>query len=223
MGAVIAWRRREDAVFPEISDGTGPVLLRAEQVREASHVLAAAFADDPAWVYILPDPERRRRSMPWLASLNLRMALPYGATFTTPGGRVEGIAAFYPPGRYPVPLLRQLWLARAMPLRLSLRSIAHVLRFTAAVERVHPKDPQQWYLSILAVAPERQRQGVGSFLMAPVLQRADEEGAAVYLETTKEENLAYYPRFGFELEGDFLVPKGGPRVWTLLRRPNPGK
>jgi GNAT superfamily N-acetyltransferase len=210
-------------MFSDISDGTGPVLVRAEQVPEASHVLAAAFADDPAWVYILPDAQRRRHSMPWLAGLNLRMALPYGATFTTPGDRVEGIAAFYPPGRYPPPFLRQLWLARAMPLRLSPREIARVLRFTAAVDRVHPKDPRQWYLSILAVAPERQRQGIGSFLMAPVLRRADEEGAAVYLETTKEENLAYYRRFGVELEEEFSLPRDGPRVWTLLRRPNPGR
>jgi ribosomal protein S18 acetylase RimI-like enzyme len=198
-------------------DSAGPALLRPDQIPEASRVIAAAFADDPPWVYVVPDPERRWRSQLWLTDVELRLALPYGATFTTPGERVEGVAMFYPPGRYSPPFLRQVWLARALPLRLPLRSMIRGWRTIAVTARAHPKEPQHWYLHTLGVAPERQRQGVGSFLMAPVLERADAEGLAVYLETAKEENLAYYRRFGFEVEKELSIPGGGPPMWTMLR------
>ncbi len=204
-----------------LSDGAAPVLLSAKQIPEASAVTAAAFADDPAWVYVLPDPEQRRRLLPWLATLGLRLALPHGATFTTPGEKVEGVAEFIPPGRYPAPLLRQAWVGRAMPLRLSPGAFVRALRVLAAMDRAHPKEPPHWYLQSLGVAPERQRQGIGSFLILPVLERADEEGVAVYLETTKEVNVAYYRRFAFDVVDEFSLPRGGPPVWTMLRRAPP--
>lgn len=208
-------------MFPGLPDGARPALLSPDQIPEASAVIAAAFADDPAWVYVLPDPEQRRRLLPWLATLGLRLALPYGATFTTPTAKVEGVAEFIPPGRYPAPLLRQMRVGWAMPLRLSPRTFARALRVLAGMDRAHPKEPPHWYLQSLGVAPERQRQGIGSFLMAPVLERADEEGVAVYLETTKEANVAYYRRFGFEVEDEFSLPPGGFPVWTMLRRAPP--
>ena len=42
------------------------------------------------------------------------------------------------------------------------------------------------YLYYLAMAPGRQRAGVGTALMRPVLQACDEQGAAAYLEATTE-------------------------------------
>jgi ribosomal protein S18 acetylase RimI-like enzyme len=50
-----------------------------------------------------------------------------------------------------------------------------------------PRSPQEphWYLQTLAVRPDRQRQGVGSFLISPTLERADRDGLPVYLETRR--------------------------------------
>jgi len=43
-------------------------IVRLEQSRlgEASDVLARAFLDDPAWVWLFPDAARRARILPWL-------------------------------------------------------------------------------------------------------------------------------------------------------------
>jgi hypothetical protein len=51
-----------------------------------------------------------------------------------------------------------------------------------------------------------------------VLQRCDEEGVVAYLETQKEENVAYYARHAFELI-DKIEVAGVPPVWTLSRQP----
>ena len=47
--------------------------------------------------------------------------------------------------------------------------------------------------------PASQGLGHGSALIAPGLERADSEGVGVWLETQTEDNLPFYPRFGFEL------------------------
>jgi hypothetical protein len=55
--------------------------------------------------------------------------------------------------------------------------------------------------------------------MQPVLRRADADGLPCYLETMKERNVPFYQKYGFEVVVDELVPKGGPRLWTMKRQP----
>jgi len=54
-----------------------------------------------------------------------------------------------------------------------------------------------WYLSILAVAPASQGQGLGRQLLAPTLAAADGAGVPCYLETFTPRTLAFYERLGF--------------------------
>ena len=178
---------------------------------------AAAFDDDPFTLFLYPDSSRRRGYL-WGIAAGLRTALPLGATYTTPAPGIEGVAALYPPGRYPRPWWVEAWQLRAALLRVPLGTILRAMRVADAVRRVHPKEPH-WYLDTLAVRPDRQRQGVGSFLIAPTLERADADALPVYLETTKEANLAYYRRFGFEVLEELTFAGGELKVWTMLRPP----
>ena len=78
------------------------------------------------------------------------------------------------------------------------------------MEKAHPKG-EIWYLALLAVHPELQRQGIGGTLISPILELCDEQGIDVYLETQKQDNIAYYRRFGFsELEALRPVSAGPP-------------
>ena len=42
------------------------VRIGKDRLGEASDVLARAFQDDPAWVWLIPDAGRRARLLPWL-------------------------------------------------------------------------------------------------------------------------------------------------------------
>jgi GNAT superfamily N-acetyltransferase len=89
------------------------------------------------------------------------------------------------------------------------------LKLLEEVDKVHPSEPH-WYLALLGTDPVMQGRGVGSALLAPAMAQADAEGLPCYLETQKEENLAFYGRQGFDLLHTISVP-GSPTVWGMLR------
>jgi putative acetyltransferase len=68
----------------------------------------------------------------------------------------------------------------------------------------------------LAVAPERQGQGVGSALMRAALEEADQRSERVVLI---EGNPAYYERFGFTSAAElgFVAPEGTPQQYFMAK------
>jgi len=183
-------------------------------------VLARSFDDDPVSHYLFRGDRRRWRGLRRFFDIELRRRyLVHGEAWTTVD-RV-GAALWMPPQR-PRPAGREL-------LRLALvagdmlgvgRDIPAVVRFFAEVERARPV-PAHWYLGVLGVDPPCQRTGVGSELVVEVLGRADEQGVPSYLETSKEENLAFYARHGFAVTGELHAPAGGPTLWLMWRDPRP--
>jgi GNAT superfamily N-acetyltransferase len=106
------------------------------------------------------------------------------------------------------------------PMLLTWRTaIIRGLRLLAKVEEIHPEEPH-WYLAALGTAPEQQGKGEASAALAPVLQRCDDEGVPAYLESSKESNLPFYRRHGFEVTTELRVP-GGPVFYPMWRDPRP--
>jgi ribosomal protein S18 acetylase RimI-like enzyme len=81
-----------------------------------------------------------------------------------------------------------------------------------------PSEPL-FYLSHVGVAPERQGEGLGSVLMSDGLAVGDREGVPTWLETSREDNVAYYERFGYRTVMDEDAPDGGPHIWFMRRGP----
>jgi ribosomal protein S18 acetylase RimI-like enzyme len=133
-------------------------------------------------------------------------------------GRPRGIAGWLPPGSFPrsgMREVRQAALALSVVARGQHRRKA--LRLFYEVDRHHPEEPH-WYLSLLATDPTAQGKGIGSALLAPVLDRCDHEGVVAYTETQKEANVGWYGRAGFEVTEVLRLPDT-PTVWCLRRDP----
>ena len=62
-------------------------------------MLARAFYDDPAWVWLIPDPKRRARLLPWLFRVGFDIT---AADVWVTAGTVRGAARWLPPGRPPM-------------------------------------------------------------------------------------------------------------------------
>ncbi|MBX3286394.1 MAG: GNAT family N-acetyltransferase [Actinobacteria bacterium] len=107
----------------------------------------------------------------------------------------------------------------ALPsIRLFGRGTVRALRFLLAMEREHPRRPEHWYLAVLGTHPDHQGKGVGAALVQAVTDRCDQEGLPSYLESSKQANLAFYGRLGYEA-APALEVVGGPPVWPMWREP----
>ena len=127
-----------------------------------------------------------------------------------------GAAIWRRPGGYPERLRDEL---RMLPryLRLFPRQFVRASRGLTAMAREHPREPH-WYLFAVGVVPEATRQGRGAALLAPVLQRCDDEHLPAYLEATSEDNARLYTTLGFEPRVEIEVLPG-VRVRPMWREP----
>lgn len=191
-------------------------LRGTEEGRATEHLLGRAFADDPVWSWLV----RGRRS----AERAGRVLLEYAQGQIDRGGQVwvtahgEAAAVWVPPGAPPT---RNVDLLRLLPRVLRPLGPGGLLRLAplAETDRLHPRDPH-WYLSVLGTDPDHQGRGFGGALVTPFVARADDEGVGCYLESSKEANVPFYRRFGFEVTEVLHVDRGrGPDLWLMWRDP----
>ncbi|WP_328331310.1 MULTISPECIES: GNAT family N-acetyltransferase [unclassified Streptomyces] len=84
---------------------------------------------------------------------------------------------------------------------------------------LHPHDRAHAYLLMIGVTPERQGEGLGTTLMAPVLERCDREGIPAYLEASSARSRRLYERLGFVFTGTAVQLPDGPQMWPMWREP----
>jgi ribosomal protein S18 acetylase RimI-like enzyme len=202
---------------PEIEIVEG--LSERSELDDAAMVAARAFHTDPFYIHLAPPSLLRARGLAIFARSLLRNLGPKGRIFTARvEGRIVGVAGWVEPGGYPYGARQQIGQTAGV-----LRAFAPQPRaarpgfaYMRAIEKAHPKD-ELWYLALLTVDPEHQRSGVGSMLLGPVIDRCTTEGLDAYLETQKEDNLAYYRRHGFEVVDRLEPIADGPPLWTMRR------
>ncbi|MFV0317451.1 MAG: GNAT family N-acetyltransferase [Microthrixaceae bacterium] len=178
----------------------------------------AAFEDDPVARWVLGDRRLNDARVGVLYEALAEGHIDDGLSSITSDGRCAAIWAA--PGRYRVPTRRFLRHLPPMLRALGPGGLRRVISM-AEVEKLHPREPH-YYLAILGTHPDRQGRGYGLAAMAPILERADAEGVGCYLESSKEQNVPWYRRAGFEVTATHDLGKSsGPRLWLMWRDPRP--
>ncbi|MCR9094988.1 MAG: GNAT family N-acetyltransferase [bacterium] len=185
---------------------------RPDERRSVLDVLGRAFHDDPVASHLFPNPRNRARKWARFSGLAVDAMADSAHVLTTDS--VEGAAIWQRP--------TDARLAFGQSLRIALRFLGvagvgarratRLGEFTGA----HRIREPHYYLAALGTDPPHQGKGIGSALIEPVLARADREGLPAYLESSKEANVPFYRKHGFEVVEELQVP-GGPRVWSMLR------
>ena len=177
------------------------------EIGALSAVLAEAFVDY-AWTRWTVDSERREARIGAIQRLYLEhLALPHGEVWTSADR--SAVAVLLPPG-----------LNERAPLSPELQEKLVSLHGASARNLEYPlpqPPPGSWTLATIAVAPAAQGNGLGSRLIESMLAAGPERPVA--LETSAEENVAFYRRFGFGVWAVSDMPDGGPPVWSMLRTP----
>jgi GNAT superfamily N-acetyltransferase len=174
--------------------------------------LARAFGEDPATSFIFPNPVLRAKRLPRLFGL-LFDEDAHGMRLMTAGG--EAATLWRPPGGNRTTRLDLL--REALPLLTIFgTALGRALAVSDAIE-AHLPQGQYWYLHIAGCEPAQQGKGFGGATVRSGLDRIAASGLPTYLETPLERNIGFYQGLGFEVTADWLVPKGGPRFWSMWR------
>jgi ribosomal protein S18 acetylase RimI-like enzyme len=190
-------------------------VVAADEVATAALPLAEAFVDDPLKLFLCGGEELPvERSRPFFEAF-MRIHLGYGHVYTTADH--GGSAIWSAPGHWKIPISQ---IVRNSPrfLRLYGLRLFPNLQVLTDLERLHPTEPH-YYLEFVGTRPSVRGKGYGAALIEPVIARADAEGVGCYLENSKEANLGFYARFGFEVRRTMRHRRNGPKQWLMWRDP----
>ena len=188
----------------------------------AGDVLCRSHADDPAFRHCFPDPRQRRRVLRTLMMATARDVARRGEGYLARvHGLVVGAALWFAPESRD----RGTWEHARMAAAMASAMVAGRRRFrmlakAGAVLEQEAGDEDGWYLRIMGVDPRQQGRGLGSRLLAPVLEAADARGLTCALHSSDPANVGFYERRGFVVVDPLhpVVP-GGPAYLRMRREP----
>lgn len=178
-----------------------------------TETLARAFHDDPVIIHLMGGRFDHRRARLGFEMLAGNM-VNHGLVLTTPNR--EAAAFWARPNEWRVPL-SEIITTIPTTIRAYRWHILRALGVLTRMEKLHPREPH-YYLEVLGTDPAHQGKGLGALLMNEVLAMADDEGVGAYLESSKDLNVPYYRRFGFEVVGE-IHHRNGPVMWRMWRDP----
>jgi ribosomal protein S18 acetylase RimI-like enzyme len=206
------------------SGRAGWLTLRPPEVRRATasdvgalaRALARAFLDDPVASWAWKPDGLRQRALEGFHATRMRQLLDDEEVWTT--SDLSAAALWAPPRRWRMSLREVAALAPCFFHPRLIGRMPLVAGGWELLERRHPPRPHHWYLAVLGTEPEAQGRGLGSAVLAPVLEQCDQDGVGAYLESSKERNIDFYARHGFRVLGEIRLLRG-PTMWPMWRDP----
>lgn len=188
-------------------------LALPEDLPTALRTLTSAFADYAFTRHVVAADRHEERVGRFQELFLTRIGMEYGRVWVVDGGAAA--AVWTTPERDPAPGFA------AIGPELGELAGDRAFAFESAERALAPYRPTEpaWFLGTVGVAPDAQGRGLGSKVVRAGLRAADEAGHPAFLETSSERNVAFYERLGFTVTGEVDLPDGGPRTWTMLRRP----
>ena len=181
-------------------------------------VLAAAFADSDVGRWLDPDPDTRIPHALAHFGTTVDRAMSAG-TVRVADERGEILAA-------------ALWFARPAAPAPSDGSaddssagagavLGRLRLLRQLLDDRHPRGPAHHHLAYLGVRPDRQRQGIGSYLLIGHHAYLHVAGIPAYLEASDPRSRQLYLRHGYTDVGvPIMLPTGIP-IWPMWRPPTP--
>lgn len=183
-----------------------------DQLEAISATLCAAFQNEEAWSYIVPDPVERTHVLRRVFKIMIANDFRDGVLYVTP--QCEAVTLWRAPAHIKGTAFD--FLRNLMPFVSALRTnLRRALSVSGSIEAHYPKQPVH-YLHFAGCHPDHQGRGLGGAAIRAGLAIADARAIPAYLETATPSNVGLYARLGFEVTAQWDV---SPELhfWGMLR------
>lgn len=194
---------------------TGITIASVRELDRLADITAEAFSEDPVNMWIFGSPRALKPAFRILAKANYlkhgfcHLFEDAGATMWIDSERM------HPPSK--LSMLKFSWILQR---HASKGAMARAMAFDKAMTAHHPKS-SHLYLFTIGTRKSARGSGVGKGLLRPVLEAADREGRACYLENTNPDNTGFYGAHGFKRIDVFDAGRDSPPMEAMWRDPRP--
>ncbi len=196
--------------------------LQKKDIPKAVAVLTDAFQHDPISQKVFEAETKINQKLAAFYETPIRYSLKYGEVYAT-SENLEGIAAWLPGDLADMTIWR---LIRSGAIRSGMKigpklakKMKPVFKPLHKERKENMKGKSFIYLQIIGVASEFQGQGFGGKLLQALIEKSEQIGIPIYLETEIEKNVKMYERFGFKLVNQITLSLINLPMWELIREP----
>lgn len=186
-------------------------------------VLSKAFADDPLISSFFPHPHTHCDLSYYTFRFLVNHTLNNGeVSLAKINNHIVGGALWLPSEHIKRSVLDEIrYGGLAMLRHQSISAIRHQMRVSKQMAVKHHSllATSHYYLSVLGLRPEVQGQGLATPLITPMLEQADRDRKACYLDTHKEINLNLYRHYGFKVVDQDVMKGSSVKHWMMIREP----
>ncbi|MEM7358169.1 MAG: GNAT family N-acetyltransferase [Pseudomonadota bacterium] len=188
--------------------------IRRADATRIGQIIGHSFADDPVnlWVFKHYPPIEF-----YYQQMAKKLYLTRGFGHITEEGTAASL--WLPPNTSKhIPAWRSMDIAISMLFHGGVSSLRNGMALDECLHAHIPQVPH-FYLSAIGTLPECQGKGVGGDIIRAGLERVDSARMPAYLESSKEQNLPFYQRFGFQVSNVVQATPEAPGLWLMWREP----
>ena len=198
--------------------------VQKKDMPKVGAVLTDAFQYDPVWKIVFAGESNKEEKLLAFFETPIRYCLRYGEVYSS-SENLEGIAAWVPGDLADMTIwgmIRSGAFISGMKLGATLwKKLKPIFKQLDDDRKENMKGKLYFYLIIIGVASKFQGQGFGGKLIRALIEKSEELGTDIYLETETEDNVKLYERFGFKVAKKIILPNINLPMWEMIREPKP--
>lgn len=150
----------------------------------------------------------------------IRFSLHYGEVYSTTD-KLQGIMAFLPDSYADMKSWHMLRSGAIFPVWKIKKKLMDILKISGEIlekeKNFFPLAPI--YLLSIGIAQGLQGKKLGGMMLNALIERAKNEGKAIYLETDTADNVKLYEYYGLTVLKEIIIPDLNTPMWTMIQMP----
>jgi len=171
-------------------------MATADQRGLVVDILSESFESNKSVNYVVKQDAKRKQRIRGLMEYSFDVCDAFGEVWLSDDNKASALILF--PEKKKTTVASIWWDIKLAVSVIGLNRVGQVLGRESKIKAFHPKQPFA-YLWFVGVVPSLQNKGIGSTLLAELIQKYSNEARPVYLETSVDRNLPWYKKHGFEI------------------------